>query len=59
MKLKKLKRRKREPKAQLSHLRNYAIRDLYSVVVGNKQAELEYEGTAEEQWCKISEVKCI
>ena len=56
MKLKKLKRKKSGPKAQLSKLKNDdRIRDLYSVVVSNKYGVLEDETTAEQQWSMFSE----
>ena len=46
VKLKKLRRRKREPKAQISLLRNDMIIDSDSVVVENKYGGLEDEATA-------------
>ena len=55
LKLKNLKSRKREPKTQLSCLRNDTIRDSYTVVVENKYARLEDEAMAEELWFKFSE----
>ena len=56
MKLKKLKRKRSAPKAQLSKLKDERIREQYAVTVRNKYEALEDdEFTAEQQWSRLSE----
>ena len=54
VKLKRLRRKRREPQAQLSKLKDESIRSLYSVTVRNKYEGLEDEITVEQQWSRIS-----
>ena len=54
MKLKRLRRKKRGPQAQLSKLEDESIRNIYSVTVRNKNKGLQDEITVEKLWNRIS-----